>query len=87
MPTLVRFFIVLVVLAGLVGAAMVYLANFVQPNTREMTVRIPASRLEPTPIVRPPAAVPAAEPAATATTEPAEGRPDPDAEPAEPAPE
>jgi hypothetical protein len=53
MPTLVRFFIVVLVLAGLVGAAMIYLANFVEPNTREMTVRIPPSRLEPTPIARP----------------------------------
>lgn len=53
MPTLVRFFIVLLVLAGLAGAGMFYLANFVQPNTREMTVRIPSDKLEPTPITPP----------------------------------
>lgn len=56
MPTLVRFFIVLVVLAVAVGVAMVYLGNFVAPNTREMTVRIPSSRLEPKPVAPPPAA-------------------------------
>jgi hypothetical protein len=27
----------------------VYLANFVSPHTREMTIRIPASKLAPTP--------------------------------------
>ena len=56
MPTLVRFFIVLVVIAAAVFAAMIYLGNFVEPNTREMTVRIPSDRLKPTPIVPPPAA-------------------------------
>ncbi len=47
MPSLFRFLIVLVVLAALGGAAMVYLANFVGPNTREMTVRVPADKLLP----------------------------------------
>ena len=42
MPSLFRFLIVLVVLGILGGAAMIYLALFVGPNTREMTVRIPA---------------------------------------------
>lgn len=55
MPTLVKFVIVLAVLAGLVGVGMFYLANFVEPNTREMTVRVPADKLEPVPIVKPPA--------------------------------
>jgi SNF family Na+-dependent transporter len=45
MPSLFRFFVVLVVLAATAGGAMVYLATFVAPNTREMTVRIPADRL------------------------------------------
>jgi hypothetical protein len=45
MPSLFRFLIVLVVLGILGGAAMIYLALFVGPNTREMTVRIPAERL------------------------------------------
>lgn len=46
MPSLFRFLIVLVVLGILGGAAMIYLALFVGPNTREMTVRIPAERLQ-----------------------------------------
>ena len=45
MPSLFRFFSVLIVLAAIGGAAMVYLATFVEPNTREMTVRIPAGKL------------------------------------------
>lgn len=47
MPTLFRFLSVVIVLAGLAGAAVVYLAYFVEPNTREMTVRIPPGRLMP----------------------------------------
>lgn len=49
MPSLIRFFVVVLVLGGLAGAAMVYLAVFVEPNNREMTIRIPASKLEPRP--------------------------------------
>lgn len=45
MPSLFRFLIVLVVLGILGGAAMIYLALFVGPHTREMTVRIPAEKL------------------------------------------
>jgi hypothetical protein len=47
MPTLMRFLTVLVVLAALAGAAIVYLATMVEPNTREMTIRIPPSKLVP----------------------------------------
>jgi hypothetical protein len=47
MPTLMRFLTVVVVLAALAGAAMVYLATMVEPNTREMTIRIPPSKLVP----------------------------------------
>ena len=47
MPSLFRFLAVVVVLAALAGAAMVYLAYFVTPNEREMTIRIPATQLEP----------------------------------------
>jgi hypothetical protein len=46
-PTLFRFFATLAILAGLVFAAMFALANFVQPTPREMTVSIPASKLQP----------------------------------------
>ena len=47
MPTLMRFLTVVVVLAALAGAAIVYLATMVEPNTREMTIRIPPSKLVP----------------------------------------
>jgi hypothetical protein len=47
-PTLFRLFTILVVLAALVGAAMVYLGNFVTPQTRQMSV----------PVVLPPASQP-----------------------------
>ncbi|MCB1486256.1 MAG: hypothetical protein KDJ88_02235 [Bauldia sp.] len=53
MPTIARFVTTLAVIAALVGAAMFYLANFVTPRNREMSVRIPASELEPVPIIRP----------------------------------
>jgi len=49
MPSLFRFLFVVAVLAALGGAAVVYLANFVGPNTRDMTIRIPPSKLEPKP--------------------------------------
>jgi hypothetical protein len=49
MPTLFRFLIVVLVLAAIAGATVVYLANFVTPHTREMTIRIPASKLTPSP--------------------------------------
>ena len=45
MPTLFRFLVVVVVLAALAGAATVYLADFVKPHTRDMTIRIPADKL------------------------------------------
>ena len=52
-----RFLTVVVVLAALAAAAVVALATMVQPNTREMTIRIPANKLDPN------APAPAAEPA------------------------
>jgi hypothetical protein len=45
MPSLIRFLVVCLILAGIAGAAIVYLANFVEPNPREMTVRIPPQKL------------------------------------------
>lgn len=47
MPTLIRFLTVVLVLAALAAAATIYLAYMVEPNTREMTIRIPASKLMP----------------------------------------
>jgi lipopolysaccharide export LptBFGC system permease protein LptF len=45
MPSLFRFLFVVAVLAVILGAATLYLANFVHPNTREMSIRIPPSKL------------------------------------------
>lgn len=45
MPTLFRFLVVIAVLAGLAYAAMFALATLVEPEPREMTTTIPASRL------------------------------------------
>lgn len=46
MPSLMRFLTVVVVLAALVTGAVIALATLVGPNTREMTIRIPASKLD-----------------------------------------
>jgi hypothetical protein len=45
MPSLIRFLIVCAILGGIVYGAMFALANFVEPNPREMTLRIPAAKL------------------------------------------
>jgi hypothetical protein len=45
LPTLVRFLLVIAVLAGLGFAAMVALATLVQPDIREIIVLIPPDRL------------------------------------------
>lgn len=47
MPTLFRFLTVLAMLAGLAYGAMYALVFYVEPKTGEMTVRIPAERLNP----------------------------------------
>jgi hypothetical protein len=67
MPTLFRFLTVVIVLAGLAGAGMVYLAYFVHPKARELTVRIPSEKLAPQHIAPPPSAEPP--PAAGTETE------------------
>ena len=64
MPTILRFVTTLIVLAALFGAAVFALGNFVSPRLREMTIRIPPSRLEPRPAPRPPAPAPSPPPAA-----------------------
>ncbi len=45
MPTLFRLLFTLLLLGGLGYGAIVSLATFVQPQPREMTVTIPADRL------------------------------------------
>lgn len=47
LPTLFRFFATLAILGGLVFAGMFALATFVEPTPREMSVAIPASKLQP----------------------------------------
>lgn len=47
MPTLFRFLVVIAILAGIVYGAMFALVTFVEPNTGEISVRVPADRLNP----------------------------------------
>jgi hypothetical protein len=47
MPTLIRLFIVLVVLAGLVFAGMIALTIMVDPGEKDITIKIPARDLVP----------------------------------------
>jgi hypothetical protein len=47
MPSLVRFLVVCLVLAALVGGVMFALATFVQPTPSETTIRLPPERLLP----------------------------------------
>ena len=49
MPTLFRFLFVLAVIAGIVYGSMVALVMLVEPRERDVTVRIPSERLNPTP--------------------------------------
>lgn len=46
-PTLFRFLAVLVILAGVGFAAVYALATFVQPTPREISVTVPAAKLQP----------------------------------------
>lgn len=46
MPSLIRFLITLAVLAGIAYGAMVALVMFVQPNEREISVRVPTDQLK-----------------------------------------
>ena len=63
MPTLVRFLVVLIVLAAIGIAGMFYLANFVEPHTREMTVKVPADRLQAKEVAPAPAVAASRQPA------------------------
>ncbi len=47
MPSLFRLLFTLAVLVGIVYGGMLALTVFVEPNPREMTVKIPAKRLNP----------------------------------------
>ena len=47
MPSLIRLIVVLGVLAAIIYGGMVALVVLVEPNPREMTVRVPSDRLQP----------------------------------------
>jgi hypothetical protein len=47
MPSLIRFLVVIGLIAAAVYGGMVALVMFVEPNPREMSVRIPGERLQP----------------------------------------
>jgi hypothetical protein len=53
MPTVFRFLVSLLIIVAVFAAIVVYLGNFVEPNTREMTIRLPPSRLDPRPVAPP----------------------------------
>lgn len=45
MPTLIRFIVILCLIAAVVYGSMIALVVFVEPNQREMDVRIPNERI------------------------------------------
>ncbi|MBB4479316.1 MULTISPECIES: hypothetical protein [Rhizobium] len=47
MPSLFRFLFVCAILAGTVYGAMWALATFVEPEPRDVTIRIPSERVNP----------------------------------------
>lgn len=49
MPTLFRFLVIIGVIAGTIYGAMFALVTFVEPKKGEMTVRIPAEKVNPKP--------------------------------------
>jgi hypothetical protein len=44
MPSLIRFLVVVGVLAGLGFAGLYWLANYVEPQPREITIRVPTDK-------------------------------------------
>ncbi|HZY12458.1 MAG TPA: histidine kinase [Beijerinckiaceae bacterium] len=45
MPSLIRFLVIVAILAGLVYGGMIALVTFVEPQPREMTQTLPATKL------------------------------------------
>jgi hypothetical protein len=45
LPSLIRFLVIVAILAGLVYGGMIALVTFVEPQPREMTQSLPASKL------------------------------------------
>lgn len=46
MPSLIRFLVICAIIGGCIYGGMFALATMVEPNQREMTVRIPPSKLK-----------------------------------------
>ncbi|MCB1503017.1 MAG: hypothetical protein KDK07_25110 [Bauldia sp.] len=78
MPTLARFLFSLVVIAGIIAAAVFALGNFVEPNVRQMTIRIPPGKIVPRP--RAPDPTPAPAPAVVVDGADADGADEPAAQ-------
>ena len=47
MPSLFRFLAVLAVIAGLIYGGMLALVTFVEPQPRDVTIRLPSERVNP----------------------------------------
>lgn len=47
MPSLIRFLVLCAIIAATIYGGMFALATFVEPNPREMTVKIPAKKINP----------------------------------------
>ena len=47
MPSLIRLIVVLGLIAAAVYGGMIALVVLVEPNPREMTIRVPAERIQP----------------------------------------
>lgn len=47
MPSLIRFLVVIALIVGAVYGGMLALVLLVEPNPREMSVRVPNERLQP----------------------------------------
>jgi hypothetical protein len=45
LPSLIRFLVIVAILAGLVYGGMIALVAFVEPQPREMTQTLPANKL------------------------------------------
>jgi hypothetical protein len=45
LPSLIRFLVIVAILAGLVYGGMIALVTFVEPQPREMTQTLPANKL------------------------------------------
>ncbi|MEM8796372.1 MAG: histidine kinase [Pseudomonadota bacterium] len=47
MPTFIRFLMTVILLAGLSAGAFFALGTLVEPTERDLTIRIPSSRINP----------------------------------------